>query len=420
VFEVLGQHLSMFRTTRPGALLLSAALLMAPLHAQSDFGSDCPGAGGWAPTIAVSGAVTSAQNWKLLVRVVDGIGLGYLLVGFSNTSASAFGGLPLPLDLGGAFSDPLWSGCALNVDPSYAILPFTYVLSPTNQAIVTFTFPGFDVGEVYMQAINIDPDFVTRIAGVSRGLVVRPSSSGFVRIQPGTFNMGSNAPAGSPYFGGGADSGVVHAVTISYPFWIGQHEVTVAEFSAMMGGAALSSTKNLPVANKSWYDARAYCAALTAAETLAGNVPAGYEYRLPTEAEWEYACRASTTTEFNVGSELLCTDARIDATYHPTLSLTDCGLPLFPSNVGSYAPNAFGLYDMHGNVWEWCLDSFAPYSSTPVTDPFVTGGPTQVVRGGSFNDPSNSCRSATRNYSEPDESYPNVGFRVVLGPILVP
>jgi formylglycine-generating enzyme required for sulfatase activity len=419
VFEDLGQQPSMFRTTNPGAVILSTALLMAPLRAQSDFGSSCAGASGATPFISVSGVVTSSQNWSLEVRLSGGIGLGYLLVGFSNTSASALGGLPLPLDLGGVFADPLWNGCPLNVDPSFAILPYSYVPNIFNEGVATFTFPGFDAGAVYMQAINIDPDFVTRIAGVSRGLVVRPASSGFVAIQPSTFAMGSDAPSGSPYFDG-QSSDKVHVVTISYPFWIGQHEVRAGEYKAVMGTYPSSTLNNRPVANTTWFDARAYCAALTAAEALSGNVPPGYEYRLPTEAEWEYACRASTSTEFNVGSELLCADARFAATYHPTLSLTTCGIPPSASNVGSFAPNALGLYDMHGNVWEWCLDSYAPYNSTPVTDPFVTGGAERILRGGGFNSNSNSCRSANRAFSDPDDVYANVGFRVVLGPVLVP
>lgn len=88
--------------------------------------------------------------------------------------------------------------------------------------------------------------------------------------------------------------------------------------------------------------------------------------------------------------------------------------------MGSFAPNAFVLYDMHGNVWEWCLDSFAYYSAAPVTDPFVTGGPIQVLRGGGWGNQSNACRSAARNATDTVIPYNFLGFRVVLAPVLVP
>jgi formylglycine-generating enzyme required for sulfatase activity len=164
-----------------------------------------------------------------------------------------------------------------------------------------------------------------------------------------------------------------------------------------------------------WFDARAYCAALTAQN--AGSLPAGYEYRLPTEAEWEYACRAGTTTEFHYGAELLCSKARFWFSYH---SNANCPNPFGTVAVGRYVPNAFGLFDMHGNVWEWCLDSFARYSGQAVTDPFVTGGSDRVLRGGSWRDDSGRCRSARRNFFNQGFELSRIGFRFVLAPVLVP
>jgi len=401
-------------------LALAFSVTTSDAEAQTLFGTGCSGASGVTPTLAVSGVVKSGQNWTLEVTAPGGIGLGYLAIGFSNTSASAFGGLPLPLDLGGFFGDPLWSGCSLNVDPSYALAP--YFFDPNNNGgLASFTFPGFDFGTVYMQAVNVDADFATRIAGVSQGLAVRRTApAGMVAIEPGTFVMGSNAPGGTPYFDGQNDN-LEHTVTISYPFWMGEHEVTQAEYSSVMGSnPSFFVGPNRPVEQVSWFNARAYCTALTVAETLAGNVPVGYEYRLPTEAEWEYACRAGTTTEFNVGAGLVCSDARFSGTYHPTLTLTSCGNPSGTVDVGGYAPNAWGLYDMHGNVWEWCLDSFANYGAQPATDPFVTGGPARVVRGGSWYYNSSLCRSAFRYGSSPGVTSISRGFRVVLAPVLVP
>ena len=236
-----------------------------------------------------------------------------------------------------------------------------------------------------------------------------------VVIQPGTFQMGSNAGGGAPYFGG-ADTQPVHQVTLTYNFWMGAMEVTQAQYQALMG----TNPSNFPGANNpveqvSWNHAVAYCAALTTQQSALGNVPAGYQYRLPTEAEWEYACRAGTTTEFSTGTALFCNDAKFDFSYHSNSSCNSGGtMP-----VCSYAPNAWGLYDMHGNVWEWCLDSVANYPSGAVTDPFVTGGVSRVIRGGSWTDGSSGCRSAYRVNYNPGNTLNNRGFRVVLAPVLV-
>lgn len=243
---------------------------------------------------------------------------------------------------------------------------------------------------------------------------VFPTPSGMVAIQAGTFDMGSNAPDGPPYFG---PIGPVHQVTISYSFWMGAHEVTQSEYQALMGTNPSSFPGvNDPVEQVSWFNAQAYCAALTAQQSALGNVPAGYQYRLPTEAEWEYACRGGTTTEFNVGSALFCNQAQFEYSLH---SNSSCGSSSHVP-VESHAPNAWGLYDMHGNVQEWCLDSHASYPAGAVTDPFVTGGPYRVLRGGSWGSYSHNCRSAVRDYDDPGGSLDDIGFRVVLAPVLVP
>jgi formylglycine-generating enzyme required for sulfatase activity len=173
---------------------------------------------------------------------------------------------------------------------------------------------------------------------------------------------------------------------------------------------------NHPVEQVSWNNAIAYCAALTTQQAASGNVPAGYHFRLPTEAEWEYACRAATTTEFFTGSALFCSDAEFSYSYH---SNSSCNTPNH-APVGSHAPNAWGLLDMHGNVWEWCLDSMGIYPAGAVTDPFTTGGFARVIRGGSWAVESFGCRSALRSVGNPGDAYIDVGFRVVLAPILEP
>ncbi|MFT4648363.1 MAG: sulfatase activating formylglycine-generating enzyme, partial [Glaciecola sp.] len=243
--------------------------------------------------------------------------------------------------------------------------------------------------------------------------------AGMVQIPAGSFSMGSDAAAGAPYYGH-TSTQPVHDVTITQDFWMGEHEVTQAEYQALMGVSPSSfSGPNLPVEQVSWHDAIAYCTALTAQEMALGNLAAGHEYRLPTEAEWEYACRAGSTTEFNVGADLFCADARFWYSNH---SSSSCGVSSSAGtvDVGSYSANAFGLYDMHGNVWEWCLDSWVYYSLGAVTDPFVTGGSRRILRGGSWIPNSNSCRSAYRYYLSPGTSINYIGFRAVLAEVLVP
>lgn len=240
--------------------------------------------------------------------------------------------------------------------------------------------------------------------------------AGMALIPAGSFLMGSAAASGPPYYGSTLEW-PVHSVTISYCFWIGETEVTQAQYASLMGAnPSFLHGANNPVEGVSWFDARAYCAALTEQQSAQGKVPQGYQYRLPTEAEWEYACRAGTTTEFNVGASLFCNQAKFLYSAHSNSNCSSTShLP-----VASYAPNARGLCDMHGNVWEWCLDSWQYYSGGPATDPFVTGGPYRVCRGGGWNNNSDFCRSAYRWISTPEIKFYNMGFRVVLAPILVP
>lgn len=244
-----------------------------------------------------------------------------------------------------------------------------------------------------------------------------PKPSGMVPIAAGTFMMGSDATSGHPYYNE-SDSLPVHQVTISRCFWMGETEVTQAQYAALMGtNPSFFPGAANPVERVSWFDALAYCAALTAQQSALGNVPSGYQYRLPTTAEWEYACRAGTTTEFNVGDELTCSHAKIGYSYH---SNSWCP-PQTSWPVGTFAPpNAWGLYDMHGNVAEWCLDSIAAYSAGPITDPFATGGPDRVFRGGSLAANSSDCRSGDPDGGPPSVLTNALGFRVVLAPILVP
>jgi formylglycine-generating enzyme required for sulfatase activity len=242
-----------------------------------------------------------------------------------------------------------------------------------------------------------------------------------VFIQAGTFTMGS--PQTEP--ARDIDEGPQTAVTISRGFWIGRYEVTQAEYLDVMGNnpSFFTGDLNWPVERVSWTDATDYCAQLSARERLAGRLPVGYEYRLPTEAEWEYTCRAGTTTAFHYGNELRSGMSNFDGQYEypscggePYYCYNPSGIYLERTTVvGSYAPNTWGLYDMHGNVWEWCLDWYGPYSGGSVTDPAgPASGSARVFRGGGWNGYGYVCRSAYRSGDLPGNRYLNFGFRVAL------
>ncbi|GEM_PF-2104537 len=229
-----------------------------------------------------------------------------------------------------------------------------------------------------------------------------------------------------------------HTVTISYGFYIGKYQVTQGEYLAIMGNNPSRYTSangytddlNRPVEQVSWPDATNYCAHLTAQALASGQIQSGWAYRLPTEAEWEYSCRAGTTTAFSFGNAIHSGDANFlcNYEYNSTNGTVYVSHPPFPPvfqtmTVGSYAGNLFGLYDMHGNVWEWCQDWFGAYPSGNVVDPQGSSSTVlRVVRGGSYASFGNECRSAYRYYvnllSEPNFKNPSVGFRIVLAPIV--
>ena len=238
-------------------------------------------------------------------------------------------------------------------------------------------------------------------------------------IEPGTFMMGS------PTDELGRDSDETqHQVTLTRGYWLGKYEVTQAQYEAVMGtNPSYFKGADFPVEQVTWNDAVKFCEWLTVQERVAGRLPEGYEYTLPTEAQWEYACRAGTTTAFNNGTNIPTMLQREDrpcpnldplAWYYYNSGEYD-GEP-FP--VGQKQPNAWGLYDMHGNVWEWCLDWYGSYPSSAVTDPKgVSTGSSRVVRGGSWAYYANGCRSAYRGYGHPDNRWDSIGFRVALAPV---
>ena len=208
-----------------------------------------------------------------------------------------------------------------------------------------------------------------------------------VLIPDGTFKMGS--PVSEK---GRHPSELQHEVTISKAFYMGKYEVTQEQWQSLMGNNP-SRTKGakLPVTNVSWEECQEFIKELN--EKTKGG------YRLPTEAEWEYACRAGTMKAYSFGNNITKSDANIAGSSTKV--------------VGSYKPNAFGLYDMHGNVTEWCEDWSGAYSVGAVTNPKGPGtGTYRLLRGGDFGDNLSYARSSSRGTQTPNIRFGNVGFRL--------
>jgi formylglycine-generating enzyme required for sulfatase activity len=236
-----------------------------------------------------------------------------------------------------------------------------------------------------------------------------PDPEHLVWIKPGKFTMGSP----STEQGRKNDEGRQTQVAISNGFWMSKYETTQKEYKRVMGinPSFFKEDTRCPVEQVSWSDAMDYCGKLTLSKRASGHWSVGYEYRLPTEAEWEYCCRAGTETRFNYGEDLNYTSLEQFA-WHAGNS----GKATHP--VGLKKPNAWGLYDMHGNVAEWCLDWYAEsLSGGSVTDPQGPDtGLRHVNRGGGWINHASYCRSADRFYIWSMGSMNGVGFRSVLAP----
>ena len=220
-------------------------------------------------------------------------------------------------------------------------------------------------------------------------------------------------------------------VELSRGFWMGEHEVTQEEwrkvmernpsyFSAAGEGKAKvagQSTERFPVEQVSWEEAREFCRKLTEQERRAGRIATGWEYRLPSEAEWEYACRAGTKSATAYGESLSSKEANFDGNF--PYNGGGKGVYLARTNeVGKYEGNGWGLKDMHGNVREWCEDEYEE-KLRGGRDPVVAGGEktgNRVIRGGSWDSSGRYCRSANRVRNTPGIRFNFVGFRLVLGP----
>jgi formylglycine-generating enzyme required for sulfatase activity len=214
----------------------------------------------------------------------------------------------------------------------------------------------------------------------------------FALIPAGEFQMGSTS--------GDEDERPVHAVRISKPFYLGTNEVTQDQWEMLMGNnpSQFKGNAKLPVETVSWEEVQRFIDKLNTRE-------GGTKYRLPTEAEWEYAARAGSTTAYSFGD-----DSSQLGKY--AWFADNAGKTTHP--VGQLQPNAWGLYDMHGNVWEWVQDWYGKYAAEPVTDPQgPAAGSCRVFRGGSWSPGAGYCRSATRRRYAPGYRVDPLGFRLL-------
>ena len=219
-------------------------------------------------------------------------------------------------------------------------------------------------------------------------------------VEPGTFTMGNSDDYNAK---------PEHEVTLTKGFYLGKYEVTQAQYEAVMTGnseglsatpSKFSGNPNRPVEEVSWDDVQVFLKRLN--EQQADNLSKGWAYTLPTEAQWEYSCRAGSNTVFSWGDTITLDDAHYDNYGGET------------KDVGQYSANAWGLFDMHGNVWEWTADVLAPYSSSPKTDPFNedNSDSLRVSRGGAYNNAEYFLPTTNRTNPAPPE--PSIGFRLSL------
>ena len=223
-------------------------------------------------------------------------------------------------------------------------------------------------------------------------------------VKAGGFTMGS--PVGEPSRSSDESQ---HWVRLSQGFWLGESEGTQAQWKHVMGennNPSKNKRADFPVESVSWANAAKFCLTLTKAEEAMGRLPVGMSYQLPTEAQWEYACRAGAVTTFSFGRKLNEFNANVSGES--------------TRRINVYKPNAWGFHDMHGNVSEWCVDWYVKYpdeeSNDPVGSVSSSKQGSRVFRGGSWRNSAVQSRSARRQRNGSSYSASYLGFRLSLGP----
>jgi uncharacterized protein (TIGR02996 family) len=250
---------------------------------------------------------------------------------------------------------------------------------------------------VELLAAGVRPCLPRRTLTLAKGVDMT-----FAWIPPSTFLMGS-----SPEESDRGEDETLHEVTLRQGFYLGIYPVTQAQWRAVMGNnPSVFNGKNRPVEKVSWDDCQAFCTKLSQRE--------GKRYGLPSEAEWEYACRAGTTTPFHFGETLSTEQANYNGNY--PYKGGEKGIDRKQTtDVGIFPPNAWGLFDMHGNVWEWCQDEYRLYEELITKNTLETANIyecARVLRGGSWVNGVGLCRAARRFRIAPSYRFNNLGFRV--------
>lgn len=279
-------------------------------------------------------------------------------------------------------------------------------------AIVVAGILGFAAYEAFLRPDEPPPESFTNSLGIR-----------MVKLDGGTFRMGSpeNEPGHRP------DEAPQHSVTIRGPLLVAATEVSHSQYLKLMGSSPARSAEkahraqNRPVESVTWDEANEFCRKLTEVEKDQKWARKGWAYRLPTEAEWEYAARAGTTSPFAFGDHIVFEKQGL---FRPTdgdlLGIGGEENPVLPAEVERGEANRFGLRYLHGNVAEWCLDWYRPGYPGDAARDNPTGpadGDKRVVRGGSFRDPAAATRSAARASARPNERRDDVGFRIVYAPL---
>ena len=282
-----------------------------------------------------------------------------------------------------------------------------YVVDGANKALHDGNYSvvvSNDFGSVASGGIDLEVDDRYTVASINMDMIFCP---------PGTFTMGSPTSES----GRGTDE-TQHQVTLTHGFYLGKYEVTQAQYEAVMTGntnglnpkpSNWPNNNERPVEQVSWNDIQVFMSRLNEMEQTAGRLPSGWKYVLPTEAQWEYACRASTTTAYSWGNTI----ASSNANYNWDGGATDGSDFKQTRYVGQYAANPWGFEDMHGNVWEWVHDWKANYPSGARTNPEgPASGSHRVLRGGSWGNAGPHLRSAERSSNAPSTRGNYLGFRV--------
>ena len=320
----------------------------------------------------------------------------------------------------------IFSGQSMNLTSQAQGKYLTYQWQRNGQPIAGATGPSFSISDVngslhdgnYSVVVSNDFGSVTsaitplQVDGTPSAHTVASISMEMIFCPPGTFTMGSPTSES----GRGTDE-TQHQVTLTNGFYLGKYEVTQAQYQTVMNGnpeglsADPSNFKgsNRPVERASWEDAQVFLTRLNSIEQSAGRLPNGWKYVLPTEAEWEYACRAGTTTAYSWGNDINSSRAN----YNWDGGGNDGNDSKQTVEIGQFSANPWGFFDMHGNVWEWVSDWKANYLTGAQTDPEgPASGSYRVARGGSWNGDGTILRSAKRSANPPSSRGYALGFRV--------